>query len=639
MSIYISQNTNLLTHRIYRFLESFPLTQNYIKKLSYRYRLISPCDSKTISKKTVASCLVSWSLSLFTFILMFLSHRRLINLIISGVAILIINAEVVSRMANKYRINLLIETQKMLSEVVHYFYVEYRIDDGIYRAREHLSPDMKVVVDQIYLLLLSGNREESLREYYDNIPNKYLRTFVSQCVGLMEYGDQLIDEKSLFVRNMENLQREIEIEIDKLQRLNMEFMGVILCVISPIFCIELVKKFAISLKINMVDFYYGQEGFLLDIFLLLVIVCIYVIMRKSAEYTPFHQSSHKWLYRIDEIGFVKRAMNNYCEKNASKQERLQRKLRNSGANIRARHFVLRSFLIAMSVFFLSMGITVYIHIFSKRQLLIVKPHEVEMLMTMAKESQYESMIGTIESYTKNYLDKPGSTSLDKEQIKKEFKKDGVIYNHQVADALAGDILRRLNKYDYHQIRFLNILICLLISLTAYYLPDLILKYSSSVSRDVMEDEVNQFNALIGMLMHNETMTVKRILQEMESFAVVFKQSLRTCINDYSSGDLESLNELKEREPYEPFRRIVDNLIRCDDMPISQAFNEINIEMDGYMAKRRLANEKSIKKRVFRAYALAALPFLLLFAYGIMPVLVSSVNEINQLLDELKHTVQ
>lgn len=638
MSISISRNTNLLTHQIYKFLKNFPLTQSYIKKISYRYRLISPCDSKTIAKKTVISCLVSWTISISVFLLIFLSHRRLINLIIVGVAILIINSEVVSRMAKKHEIILLIETQKMLSEVVHYFYVEYRIDDGIYRAREHLSPDMKVVVDQIYMLLLSKDREESLREYYDNIPNKYLRAFVSQCVGLMEYGDQFIDEKSLFVRNIENLQREIEIEIDKLQRLNMEFMGVILCVISPIFCIELVKKFAISLKVSMVDFYYGQKGFLLDICLLIVIVCIYVIMRKSAEYTSFHQSSHKWLYRMDEIGLFKRAMDNYCEKNASKQERLQRKLRNSGTNICSRHFVLRSFLIALSVFFLSMGVTVYIHISSKNRLLVVKSHEIETLTTIVKESQYESMINTIENYTKHHLEKPDLMAIDKEQIKRTFKEDGVIYNQQIADALAGDILRRVNQYNNHRISFLDLLICFFISFIAYYLPDIILMYSSSVSRDAMEDEVNQFNALIGMLMHNETMTVKRILQEMESFALVFKQSLRICIDNYSSGDLEALKELLEREPYEPFRRIVDNLMRCDNMPISQAFNEINIEIDGYMAKRRLANEKSIKKRVYRAYVLAALPFLLLFAYGIMPVLVSSVNEINQLLDELKNTI-
>ena len=173
--------------------------------------------------------------------------------------------------------------------------------------------------------------------------------------------DQVIDGKLLFIRNLENLQREIDIEIDKQQRLNMEFMGVILCVVSPIFCIELVKQFAISIKENMFDFYYGRWGFLLDLCLLLIISSIYIIMRKSAEYTSFHQSSHKWLLRIDRIGLVKKAMDNYCTKNASKQERLQRKLRNNGSNIKARYFVLRSFILAISVFILSVGITIYLH--------------------------------------------------------------------------------------------------------------------------------------------------------------------------------------------------------------------------------------------------------------------------------------
>jgi hypothetical protein len=153
----------------------------------------------------------------------------------------------------------------------------------------------------------------------------------------------------------------------------------------------------------------------------------------------------------------------------------------------------------------------------------------------------------------------------------------------------------------------------------------------------MEDEVNQFNALICMLMYVDSMTVKQILGELESFAVVFKQSLRICINDYSSGDIEALRALKEREPYNPFQRIVDNLIRCDDMPIYLAFHEIDAEREGYMTKRKLANEKSIRKRVFRAYMLAAVPLILLFAYGIVPTLISSMNEINLILEELEGT--
>lgn len=541
--------TNIIFHRLYTFLKSLPIINNYIDKISYRYRLINPCNSKTIEKKTVISCLISWTISIYAFFMIYMSNRRLITLITSGFIIYFVNSELVSHMTKRYEIRMLIETESMLSDIVHYYHVKYRIDDAIYRAREHLSLDMKSTVDQIYELLLSTEKEEGLREYYANIPNKYLRSFVSQCVRVCEQGDQSFGENLLFITNLENLQKEINIEIDKLQRLNMEFMGVILCVIAPVFCIDLVKQFAISLKDNMSSFYYGHQGFLLDISLLLIILGIYVIMRRSMEYTVFHLSNYRWLYRIDRIALVNRAMNNYCDKNATRQEKLQRELRNSGSSIKARHFVLRSLILAFLALVLSMGAAIYLRLFS----------------------------------------------------------------------------------------FADLVICICISTIAYCLPFVLLRYGSTVSRDAMEDEVNQFNAIIGMLMHNETITVKQILMEMESFAVVFKQSIRICIDDYASGDIEALNELKEREPYEPFRRIIENLIRCDFVPIYQAFDEIKLDQDGYISRRKLSNEKSIRKRVFRAYVLAALPFIMLFAYGLLPALVSSVSELNQLIEEIENT--
>ena len=628
---------NFIIQKVYSFLINFPPIQGYVSKISYRYRLINPCDNNTIANKTVLSCLISWTISVCTFLLIYMSSRRLITIITAGLAIFIINSEVVSRMAKRYEIRMLIETERMLADVIHYYYVEYRVDDALYRVREHLSTEMKATVDQIYELLLSTNKEEELRKYYDNIPNKYLRSFVSQCVGVMERGDQVIEGNFLFSKNLENLQREISIEIDKLQRLSMEFMGVILCVVSPVLCIDIVKKFAISLKENMSVFYYGSSGFLLDIGFLVIILWIYIIMRKSAEYTEFHLSSHRWLYLIDKIGIVKRAMDNYCDKNASRQERLQRELRNNGNNIHARHFMLRGFIISLSMFFISIGATLYLHNHSRKQLMIVRTHEMEFLTSAAKENQYKAMADIIETYIEKYIEEPGTIPDNSDEIIKTFNSNGIYNNQLISKALADEILHRVKSYQSNYFSFPDMIICLCISLIVYYLPNLLLRYGASVSKDAMEDEVNQFNAIIGMLMHYETITVKQILVEMESFAMVFKQSIRGCIDDYASGDIEALNELKEREPYEPFRRIIDNLIRCDVMPISMAFDEINLDQDGYISKRKLSNEKSIRKRVIRAYALAALPFLLLFAYGLMPALVSAVRELNLLIEEIENT--
>ena len=73
------------------------------------------------------------------------------------------------------------------------------------------------------------------------------------------------------------------------------------------------------------------------------------------------------------------------------------------------------------------------------------------------------------------------------------------------------------------------------------------------------------------------------------------------------------------------------------MPIYQAFSEISLDQDGYMSKRKL------KMKIYTKEGLSCLPsggtsFILLFAYGLMPALVSSMYEMNQLLEELQGAV-
>jgi len=630
---YKNQTLNKIIESVYKFLKDFPLSSGYVDRISYRYRFICPCDIQTIAGKTVSICFLSWSISALAFILIYLTNQRLITLVNVAFIIVLINNEVIGRKAKKFELDSLFETQKLVEEFCHYFHVYHRVDDALLKARDSLKPYMKAAVDQIYDVLLSEDKEAAIRMYYDNVSNKYLREFVSLCAGVMERGDQIVNGKLLFIKNLDDLYREIDIETNKLQKLNMEFLGVVACVIAPAFCIDFVKQFALILKENMRSFYYGQKGFLFDLALLIFIMCVYIIMRKSAEYKSFHQSDYKWLFKLERIPLIKKALDNYCEKYASRMERLQRKLRNCGYNIRPRHFILRSYLISLVVFITSFGLTLYLQKTERQQLQCVNVAEMEMLTSAATEKNYEAMAQVIEKNVVNYVNNK-NFDVTVEEVTNKIISENKNFNSLIINALAKDIVKRINSYKKQFFSFINLCECICLSVIAYFFPYLIMKYNSAVSKDAMEDEVNQFNALINMLMYNSDISVKQILEEMESFAVVFRNSIRTCINDYASGDIEALEKLKESEPYEPFRRVVDNLIRCDEMPIYMAFEEINIDKEGYISKRKLANEKSIKKRVFRAYMLAALPFLLLFAYGLLPALISAVAEMNHLLEEL-----
>lgn len=632
-SIYKNQAIDKIYAKVYTFLKEFPISRNNINKLSYRYRLISPCDSKTICRKTINTYIITIVISLLSFMFIYMQNKSLNTVIRLIFIIIIIFSETTSRMLKYYQINILDEIEKLIDEVIHYYYIEYRVDDAIYRAKDHVSKNMKVVIEQIYELLLSDDKETALREYYENIPNKYLRAFVSQCISIIEKGDQELNGKLLFVRNMENLKREIDIEREKLEKINIEFYGVILCVISPIFCIEIVKEFAVTLKENMIAFYYGSKGFIFEMLLLMSITLIYIVLRKSAEYKTFYQSKNKWLYKIDK-GIIKKALDNYCDKYASKIDRLKKELRNNGHNIQPRHFILRNIIISGIVFIISISIALYLIQLNKSNLLNVDKSGI-ITSAFTNEIQAEKTAKIIEEYTKRYTINKENFP-DENKLREEIKSENELNSEIVINLIINEISNRVKEYDNQKFTFVMFFMCFCLSIITYYIPTLYMKYNSIVTKEAIEDEVNQFNAIISMLMYKDGMTVKQILEELESFAVIFKNSIKKCINDYSSGDIQALKELKENEPYEPFRRIVDNLIRCDDMPINKAFEEINIDHESYITKRKLANEKSLKKRVFRAYIIAAIPFTLLFIYGILPLAITAFKEINELLYEMQN---
>lgn len=622
---------------IYKRLMINPMTRSYMEKVSYHFRMISPCDIGEIAKKTVMTCIISWSLCVLAFILLFIADTKFINLIIAGTTIVIINLDVIARVSKHYKLKSHEETMLMLEDIIHFYYTEHRVDDAIYQARDSLSKNMRFVANEIYQLLLSEDKESDIKEFNENVPNRFLRSLVNQCVITMEMGEQEVNGKILFIRNLENLQKEIDIEIEKMKELDMVFMGVVACVISPIFFINLAKQFAIYLSPEMLSFYYGNKGFLCDIGLLFLISSIYFIIRKNAEYTSFRQSNHQWLYNIDKIPVIHKMMDNYCDKNATKLEKLKLTLRNSGYNIRPRHYILRSYLLALMVLAVSIGTMFYLHDLSRKQQLKVDKIDMELLTSAADESLYEDMGKQVEIYVDKYTKIKDDTKPTKEEIINQLVKDGTFSNKLINEALANDIIKRISNYENEYFSFRELLLSLLLSVLAYFLPDLLIYYNSSASKDAMEDEVNQYNATIGSLMYLDGMTALQILVELESYAVVFKESIRICINDYGSSDIKALEDLKENEPYIPFTRIIDNFIRCDDMPIYEAFHEIDVDKDGYISRRKLANKKSIKKRAFRAFLLGVIPWCTLIAYCIAPPLLSTLNGLDSLTEELNNS--
>lgn len=169
---------------------------------------------------------------------------------------------------------------------------------------------------------------------------------------------------------------------------------------------------------------------------------------------------------------------------------------------------------------------------------------------------------------------------------------------------------------------------------AYTYPYIMVLYKKKVMEMNMEDEIIQFQSIIMMVSSMDRISVISILEFMEDFAVIFKDTINTCINDYDSGDIEALEDLKDRERFEPFRRIVNGLIISDKIGIEKAFDEISTDKVFYQDKRKAENEEILSRKAVIGTAIANIPVIITIGlYLIVPFVVESLNQLSGYTNE------
>ena len=137
----------------------------------------------------------------------------------------------------------------------------------------------------------------------------------------------------------------------------------------------------------------------------------------------------------------------------------------------------------------------------------------------------------------------------------------------------------------------------------------------------MENEVMQFQTIILMLMKIERVNVEMILEWLERYANIFKEPISKCVNNYESGPWEALEELKNDISFQQLIRIVESLqAAVEQIPIREAFDELDTERAYHQEKRKESNERMISKKSMIGKVIGFAPMVMLFVvYLIIPM--------------------
>lgn len=609
-------------YSFYKVISKLRITKRYVRKTRKRYEIYETKDEKELGKKVALIVIRAWLISIAIISIALLINRSLVMFMTAMTVVYLVNALLINSAVEKAIVKFLVVFAAYIDNMSHYYYKYATIEDALYQSSLDAKEPVKAHVERIYNILTSENIEVASSRYRVVIPNHHVKQFLSLCEKLSVNGDRKVDGESLFVTNLTQLKKEINSEINDRNKIISRFRGLSLLTITPMFFLTTMKNWAIHNVPSLRDYYSSIYGIGLFILIYIATILIFNMLSILKFQGELEVRKHPYLKRLLKIKFFDLITTNYTTRNYGKTLRTQKLIRKAADTITVKELVFKQIICSLVTVTICISVSLIGH-HNKREDLVNYVDNLTNASTSASDKQIKEIKDAVRTYTNKYKGR----EVKLEDIEGDLIAEGIIKNKMIMTITAEEVLSRVNAYNREYYKWYELLISSVMAIVSFYAPYVFLQIRKRLIEMHMQDEVIQFQALIYMQMHFERTSVEEILTSMEEYAVAFKQSISECLNDFSSGEIDALVALKDKESYEPFRKLVDNLIMCDSIEMKKAFSEVLVDRKIYQDKREVQNEIIIDQKSVIGVAISWIPFALaIVLYLILPFLTESMNE-------------
>ena len=260
-----------------------PFLKTYLFKIRRRLE-INNIDDEFMTRQQASKIITKGLLVIIplTIVIVFLTHSNPLLMSIILVFEVFMLDSFTDSMVNKLDNNLLLQQADFFAQMRHAYHECNMVAEAIYStAQDTEHVEVARQAEKIYEILNSSDPEIELEKYYDVAPNNYLREFAGISYLTQEFGDRKIDNNtSLYLRNLENITQEMQLEILKRDKLNYVFQSLSIIAIVPTILLEPIKSWAISNFAFTKSFYKGTIGTIMQIAIMVVTFICYVLIRK-----------------------------------------------------------------------------------------------------------------------------------------------------------------------------------------------------------------------------------------------------------------------------------------------------------------------------------------------------------------------
>ena len=560
-----SFSMDILYQKLYiRYIKT-PLLKRYIFKLRRRLEIINTDDEYTTRKDSAK--IITKALLIFVTVALltiFITKSNILLMTILLIFELFIVDTLVEGMVDKLDNNLLKEQVEFFAEIRHAYHEYNMVEEAIYQISLDDEKSVSKQGDQIYEILISDDPETELEKYYDTAPNSYLKEFAGISYLTKEFGDREEDGSSLYLKNVDNITQEMQIEILKRDRLNYVFQSLPFISIAPVLLIEPLKNWATSNFAFTADFYNGKIGMVVQILIVLVTVAAYMLVRRIKDnggvQVDIAQNDNPWQEKVYKTPILKQIINNFVPKPGSKDYRkMQQLMKDSASKAKMEWIYVNRIALAIVTAIVSIIFFMILHRVAINWVYTEPTTETQILGQLSdREQRAADELTQQDNY---FLDRlKGDLDITQAEVESEMRKS--VYYEDDDENIPTDaerILEKLRVVNSEYMQWFEILLAIAFAVIAYMVPVWLMIFQKKMRQMEMENEVMQFQTIILMLMKIERISVEMILEWLERYSNIFKEPISKCVNNYEAGAWEALEELKNSVTNQDMIRIVESL--------------------------------------------------------------------------------
>ena len=617
----------ILYQRLYITYVKIPFLKRYIFKIRRRLEIIN-IDDEYNTRKDASKILTKALAILIPIIIISIiitSSNYLLMFIVLIFELFMIDT-LIDGFVDKIDDNLLKQQLQFFSEIRHAYHEFNMVEEAIYQVSQDDELDVSRQGEKIYEILISDDPETELEKYYDVAPNSYLKEFAGISYLTKEFGDRKVDGASLYLKNVDNITQELQLEILKRDKLNYVFQSLSFISIAPVVLLEPLKNWAISNFSFVKSWYLGKSGMIAQILILVLTMISYILVRKLKDNGSINMKTRNtenpWQQKLYKNPIIKRFVDLFIPKDGTKERRkLKELMKNAATHLKIEWLYVNRLTYTILVFIVSIFIFAQLHNIAI-DYIYTEPSTDYNLISMSDKEEQEAMEITEQDNT--FLDRfRGNMDVTKEQLQTAVERSDYYESatEEEIKTAVDRIYEKLQVVNSEYLKWFEILLAFVFAIVGYMAPIWVLYFQAKMRQLEMEDEVMQFQTIILMLMRIERVNVEIILEWLERYANIFKEPISRCVNNYEAGAWEALEEMKEEISYQPLVQIIESLqAAVEKIPIKDAFDELDSERDYYREKRKESNERLISRKAMIGRFIGFAPMVTMFVgYLIIPL--------------------